>query len=67
MLVLFSEEEWFHLSGYVNAHGKRYWLVCRKSHFNPSLHGVNTDVWCSVSANRIIMPITVTHQYVTHN
>jgi hypothetical protein len=66
-LILISDEAWFHLSGYTNSHGKRYWLVCRKSHLNPvSLHDINIDVWCSVSVNSIIIPMTLSHQYATH-
>lgn len=31
--LLFSDEDWFHFSGYMNSHRNMY--CCRKSHINP--------------------------------
>jgi hypothetical protein len=55
--AFFSDEEWFHMQGYISTQNNRYW-----SSQNPSLtykvllHPVKAGVWCAVSA-RIVVPI----------
>jgi hypothetical protein len=55
-LILFSEEAWFYLQGYINTRKNRY-----RSSQNPQLtqvllHSVKVGVWCAVSARRIVGP-----------
>ncbi|BFZ07560.1 hypothetical protein BsWGS_10599 [Bradybaena similaris] len=70
-VTFFSDEAWFHLSGYVNSQNNRIW-----SSFNPNafyaapVHDAKIGVWCAVSRRRIIGPIffnnTINaHRYVT--
>lgn len=57
-VTFFSDEAWFHLSGYVNSQNNRIW-----SSFNPNafheapLHDAKIGVWCAVSRKRLIGPI----------
>jgi hypothetical protein len=56
-LTFFSDEEWFHLQGYINKQNNRYW-----SSQNPHLthegllHPVKVGVWFAVSS-RIVGPV----------
>jgi hypothetical protein len=56
--AFFSDEAWFHLQGYINTQSNRYW-----SSQNPHLthevllHPLKVDVWCAVSARRIVVPV----------
>jgi hypothetical protein len=56
-LTLFSDEDWFHLQGYINMQNNCYW-----SSQNPHLthkfllHPMKVVVWCAVSARRIVVP-----------
>jgi hypothetical protein len=54
-LVLFSDEPWFHLSGYVNSKDLQAWF-CKKSHVK--LRSAITDstvgVWGAMRATGII-------------
>lgn len=56
--VFFSDEAWFHKTGYINASNYRFWCsenphVYRES----SLHPEKIGVWCAISRRRIIGPI----------
>jgi inhibitor of nuclear factor kappa-B kinase subunit alpha len=57
-LTFFTDEAWFHLSGYINAQNSKYW-----SNINPRqtsevpLHDQKIGVWCAISAARIVGPI----------
>lgn len=57
-MTFFTDEAWFHLSGYVNSQNSRYWCSENPhiSHEKP-LHDVKVGVWCAVSAKKIIGPI----------
>jgi hypothetical protein len=56
--MLFSDEGWLHLQGYINTQNNRYW-----SSQNPYLtheallHPVKVGVWCTLSARRIVGPV----------
>jgi hypothetical protein len=56
-LAFFSDEQWFHLQGYINMQNNHYW-----SSQNPFLthklllHPVKVGVWCAVRA-RIVGPV----------
>jgi hypothetical protein len=56
--VLYSDEAWFHLSGYVNSQNSRIWSVENPHTFHERpLHSLKVAVWCAVSRRRIIGPI----------
>src|SRR6185437_9724828 len=56
--LFFTDEAWFHLTGYVNSQNNRYW-----SNENPHqlhevpLHDAKVGVWCAISRTRLIGPI----------
>jgi len=56
--VLYTDEAWFHLSGYVNSQNSRYWSATNPHQLHETpLHDLKVGVWCALSANRIIGPI----------
>jgi hypothetical protein len=57
-MTFYSDEEWFHLTGYVNSQNTHLWLT--KNHhtaYETPLQSVKIDVWCAVSHRRIAGPI----------
>lgn len=57
-LTFFSDEAWFHLSGYVNSQNMRMWSTDNPHFFVESpLHTQKIGVWVAVSRRRIIGPI----------
>lgn len=57
-LSFFSDEAWFHLSGYVNSQNFRFWSTENPHEFEETpLHSVKVGVWLAVSRRRIIGPI----------
>jgi hypothetical protein len=57
-LTFFTDEAWFHLSGYINAQNNRYWSNINPSQtFEVPFHDQNIDVWCAITASRIVEPI----------
>ncbi|PSN33354.1 hypothetical protein C0J52_27713 [Blattella germanica] len=54
-LTFFSDEAWFTLNGRVNSQNNRYWgqEIPHEFHEIP-LHDEIIEVWCAVSASRII-------------
>ena len=56
--TFFSDEAWFHLSGYVNNQVNRVWSSENPHalHETP-LHDMKIGVWCALSRKRIIGPI----------
>jgi hypothetical protein len=54
-LTFFSNETWFHLQGYKNTQNNHYWSSKNPhlTHEAP-LHPVKVDVWCALSARRIV-------------
>jgi hypothetical protein len=68
----FSDEAWFHLSGYVNSQTTHLW-GSENSHelFEEPLHSQKVGVFCALSQRRIIGPMffdtTITSQvYIEH-
>lgn len=57
-ITWFTDEAWFHLSGYVNTQNSRYWAAVNPHviHETP-LYDEKVGVWCAVSASRIVGPI----------
>ena len=54
----FTDEAWFHLSGYVNSQNTRVWASENPHVFHESpLHSEKVGVWCAISGERIIGPI----------
>ena len=54
-LTFFSDEAWFHLSGYVNSQNMRMWSTDNPHFFVESpLHAQKIGVWIAVSRRRII-------------
>jgi hypothetical protein len=56
--ILFSDEDWYHLHGYVNSQNNRY--LCAENPmlvYRVPLHDVEVYVWCVVIATRITVPI----------
>ena len=51
----FSDEAWFHLSGYVNSQNSRIWTSENpKAIHEELLHSEKICVWCGMSRRRII-------------
>lgn len=56
--VFFTDEAWFHLSGYVNSQNTRIWSTENPHVFHETpLHCLKIGVWCAVSRRRIVGPI----------
>jgi hypothetical protein len=53
---IFTDEAWFHLSGYVNAQNTRYWSTENPHmlHEHP-LHSLKLGVWAAMSAKRVFV------------
>lgn len=57
-LSFFTDEAWFHLSGYVNKQNYRTWSVNNPNNrIEVPLHPVKVGVWLAVSRRRIVGPI----------
>jgi hypothetical protein len=57
-LTFFSDEAWFHLSGYITAQNNRYWnIINLKKMFEVPLHNQKIGVWCAITASQIVGPI----------
>lgn len=57
-MMFFTDEAWFHLSGYVNAQNYRIWSTKNPHVFEEtSLHPLKVGVWCAISQRRVIGPI----------
>jgi hypothetical protein len=57
-LTFFSDEAWFHLSGYVNSQNFRFWSSENPHNFiETPLHSQKIGVWLAVSRRRIYGPI----------
>lgn len=56
--TFFSDEAWFHLSGFVNTQNTRIWATTNPHslHAKP-LHSQKIGVWCAVSRRRIVGPL----------
>jgi len=56
--VFFTDEAWFHLSGYVNSQNYRTWRTENPHNYTEStLHPQKIGVWCAISRRRIIGPL----------
>ncbi|WP_370716200.1 hypothetical protein [Sphingomonas sp. IW22] len=56
--LYFSDEAWFHLSGYVNAQNSRHWARNNPYEFvQHPLHSTKIGVWCAISKLKLIGPI----------
>lgn len=59
--VYFSDEAWFHRTGYINARNYRFWSSNNPHVFRESsLHPQKIGVWCAVSRRRVVGPIFFT-------
>lgn len=57
-VTYFTDEAWFHLSGYVNSQNSRIWSTKNPHEFKQiPLHDQKVGVWCALSRTRIIGPI----------
>ena len=56
--TFFTDEAWFHLSGYTNTQNSKTWAT-ENSHetFEKPLHDQKIGVWCTVSRSHIVGPI----------
>lgn len=56
--TFFTDEAWFHLSGYMNSQNSRLWSTANPLciHEEP-LHSVKIGVWIAISRRRIVGPI----------
>lgn len=61
--AFFSDEAWFHLSGFVNKQNTRKWLFEKDPNFiiECPLKSQKIGVWCALSQERIIGPIFLTN------
>jgi hypothetical protein len=56
--VFFTDEVWFHLSGYVNSPNCRTWRTENPHNYTETpLHPQKIGVWCAISRRRIIGPL----------
>jgi hypothetical protein len=56
--VLFTDEAWFHLSGYVNSQNYRIWRTETPHNYTETaLHPQKIGVWYAISRRRIIGPL----------
>ena len=59
--TFYSDEAWFHLSGYVNSQNSRYWASENPHQYHETpLHSQKIGVWCAMSRRRIIGPLFFT-------
>ena len=59
--TFFSDEAWFHLSGYVSSQNSRIWSSENPHEFvEKPLHSLKVGVWCAMSRRRIVGPIFFT-------
>ncbi len=66
--TFFSDEAWFHLSGYVNSQNSRHWSTDNPNQFiETPLHSIKIGVWCAMSRRRIIGPIFFRHSINAEN
>jgi hypothetical protein len=65
-IILFSDEAWFHFSGYLNSQNKRYWSADNPVllHQVP-LHSIRVASWCAARATRVIGPVVVRYDTST--
>jgi hypothetical protein len=57
-LTLFTDEAWFHLSGYISAQNNRYWSsINPRQTFEVPLYDQKIGVLCAITASRIVGPI----------
>lgn len=57
-LTYFTDEAWFHLTGYVNSQNYRTWATENPhTYIETSLHPLKIGVWVAISRRRIIGPI----------
>ena len=55
--MFFTDESWFHLSGYVNRQNYRTWRTESPYNYTETpLHPQKIGVWCAISRHRIIGP-----------
>jgi hypothetical protein len=56
-LTFFTDEAWFHFSRYTNSQNSRYWSSSNtRQIFAVPLHNQKMDVWCAITAARIVGP-----------
>lgn len=65
-VTFFTDEAWFHLSGYVNSQNSRLWSSDNplSVHKTP-LHDKKVGVWVAISRHRIVGPIFFTNTQKT--
>jgi hypothetical protein len=57
-VFFFTDEAWFHLSGYINCQNYRTWRTENPHNFAETpLYPQKIDVWCAISRRRIIGPL----------
>ncbi len=60
--VFFSDEAWFHLSGYVNAQNYRVWSSINPHQYvETTIHPQKLGVRCAFSRKRLVGPIFLRH------
>jgi hypothetical protein len=62
--TFFSDESWFHLSGYVNSQNMRMWSGENPHYYiEVPLHSQKIGVWAAISRRRLIGPIFFEGKY----
>jgi hypothetical protein len=61
--VWFTDEAWFHLSGYVNSRNTQVWAAENPHVYHKEpLHPLKVGVWCAISSRPIFFEETVNTQ-----
>jgi len=62
-VTFFTDEAWFHLSGYVNSQNTHIWAAAiPHTVHEETFHSQKFGVWCGVSRRQIIGPIFLNKQ-----
>lgn len=63
--TFYTDEAWFHLTGYINSQNSRLWTADNPHEFSAKpLHDQKIGVWAAVSRSRVVGPIFLSVQLI---